>query len=57
MKHVYNESANFNEKCFVYFDMNGLSHLTEIVPVIGMEGDVSRARFCYTLTKGEMETV
>ena len=38
MKHVYNKSANFTESYAAHIDYNGPSNLTEIVPLIGMNG-------------------
>ena len=35
---IYKESANFTESYAVNFDINGPLNLTEMVPVIGMEG-------------------
>ena len=48
MKHDYNESANFIKNYDVDFDMGAPSNITEMVPVIGLEVIVSRARFRYT---------
>ena len=40
----YNEYANFIESYAVLFDINLLSKLMLMVPVIGMEGTVSHTR-------------
>ena len=40
---IYNEFASFTEN-HVHFDIKGLSNLTEILPLIGMEGIKSFTR-------------
>ena len=43
-KDVYDESANFIDNYAVHFEINGPSHLTEMLPVNVMEVMVSRFR-------------
>ena len=47
-KHVYKEWANSRESYGGHFEIKIPSKLTNIVPVIGMEGMMSRTRFRYT---------
>ena len=44
MKQVYNQSAIFVEYYTLHFDINGSWNLTQMAPVIGMEGMVSWAQ-------------
>ena len=46
--HAYNESANYIGSYTVHFNINRPSNLTEMVPVIGMEGIVSHTCLCYS---------
>ena len=48
MKHVCNEFANFIETDAVHFDTNWQFNLTEMLPVIGMDGVVLRTHHRYT---------
>ena len=48
MEIIYMESFNFTQSYAVHIDINGPLNLTEMVPVIGMEGMVSHACLCYT---------
>ena len=47
IKHIYNESDNFNESCHVAFDNNSCWNLPLTVPVIGVESMVTHAGLRY----------
>ena len=48
IKHIYNESVNFNESCDIPFDINNWWYLPWTVSLIGVESMVTQAGLRYT---------